>query len=221
MKKAESRYFNTAQRMDEALISLLSEKDFEYVTVREICTRAKVNRSTFYLHYETLGDLLEETIEGIHTRFYRSFSPGQAEKPAADALAADFSVADRPLEQLYLMTDEWLLPYLRFVRENKRVYRAIYSNTAAFGVERTFAGLFRNIFSPILSRYGVPREKHEYMMTFYRYGLSAVVMRWVRGDCAEPVESMGQLIASICGRPGQSEREDRPLEKTNPDLPKP
>ena len=34
MNKSESRYFATAARMDEAL---LTKKDFEYITVKEIC----------------------------------------------------------------------------------------------------------------------------------------------------------------------------------------
>ena len=62
MNKSESKYFNTAVRMDEALISLLARKDFAYITVREICETAGVNRSTFYLHYETMADLLSESV---------------------------------------------------------------------------------------------------------------------------------------------------------------
>jgi len=49
--------------MDEALICLLEKKDFEYITIKEICQEAGVNRSTFYLHYENTRDLLEETVE--------------------------------------------------------------------------------------------------------------------------------------------------------------
>ena len=37
MNKSESKYFNTANRMDEAMIKLLDRKDFEYITVKEIC----------------------------------------------------------------------------------------------------------------------------------------------------------------------------------------
>ncbi|MBQ8872345.1 MAG: helix-turn-helix transcriptional regulator, partial [Clostridia bacterium] len=47
--------------MDEALIRLLEKKNYEFITVKEICTKAGVNRSTFYLHYETMDDLLMET----------------------------------------------------------------------------------------------------------------------------------------------------------------
>ncbi|MGN1134205.1 MAG: TetR/AcrR family transcriptional regulator [Oscillospiraceae bacterium] len=58
MNKSESKYFNTAVKMDEALLSILETKDFKYITIKEICERAGVNRSTFYLHYENIGDLL-------------------------------------------------------------------------------------------------------------------------------------------------------------------
>ena len=61
MNKNESKYFNTAIRMDEALIALLEKKDFEYISIKEICQKAGVNRSTFYLHYENTADLLKET----------------------------------------------------------------------------------------------------------------------------------------------------------------
>lgn len=33
MNKSQSKYFNTACLMDEALIRLLENKDFEYITV--------------------------------------------------------------------------------------------------------------------------------------------------------------------------------------------
>ena len=49
--KHESKYFNTALLMHQALIILLETKDYNYITVKEICQKAGVNRSTFYLHY--------------------------------------------------------------------------------------------------------------------------------------------------------------------------
>lgn len=42
MNKSESKYFNTALLMDEALIRLLEVKDYEYITVKEICEKAGV-----------------------------------------------------------------------------------------------------------------------------------------------------------------------------------
>ena len=65
MNKAESKYFNTAKKMNLALISLLKKKPFEYITISELCEKAEVNRSTFYLHYENTYDLLGETTQHI------------------------------------------------------------------------------------------------------------------------------------------------------------
>ena len=56
MNKNESKYFNTAILFDEALIYLLENKDIEYITIKEICNKAGVNRSTYYLHYENIND---------------------------------------------------------------------------------------------------------------------------------------------------------------------
>lgn len=185
MDRSESKYFNTAKRMDEALLSLLREKSFEYVTIKEICARASVNRSTFYLHYENIGDLLLETIQTINERF------------RASQFQKEFDIDGKHPDELFFMTDEWIVPYLEFIKENKYVYKAIHSNAAAFGVEKAFNFYFRNVFSPILLKYGVSEDKHEYIMDFYRYGLTAVIMRWVDEDCEKPVEFVMEIISLI------------------------
>lgn len=118
MNKSESKYFNTALRMDEALIALLEEKDLEYITVKEICRRAGVNRSTFYLHYETIADLTDEAMDMIDRRFLSYFP--RREEEITDGIAS------REREELVLVTREYLLPYLRFIRDNKKVYRAAF-----------------------------------------------------------------------------------------------
>lgn len=182
MNRSESKYFNTARRMDEAFLSLLYEKDFEYITIKEICARANVNRSTFYLHYENIGDLLLETIQLVNEKFSSSY------------YEKNFSIHGKKRDELYFMTDKWIIPYLEFIRENKYIYKAIHENSTAFGVEKAFADFFGKVFSPILSVYGVPKEKHEYIMTFYRYGLVSVIMKWVDNDCAESPEFIMDII---------------------------
>ena len=73
MNKTESKYFHTATKFDQALLYLLEKKPFEYITVSEICKKADVNRSTFYLHYENTQDLLIETTQYVLKNFYEYF----------------------------------------------------------------------------------------------------------------------------------------------------
>ena len=107
MNRNESKYFRTAQKMDDALIALLEQKDFEFITVKEICEKAGVNRSTFYLHYENVGDLLSEATEMINRRFRDGYK-----KQLID-------IRIDSADDAFLITPEYIEPYLNFVKENK------------------------------------------------------------------------------------------------------
>ena len=192
MNKSESKYFHTAQRMDEALIALLEEKDLEYITVKEICHRAGVNRSTFYLHYETISDLLNETLEMINQRFL-SYFPQQEE----DVLG---NMGSREREDLVLVTREYLLSYLRFIRDNKKVYRAAFRNPGSMQAHARYGELKRRIFDPILERFAIPCPHRPYYMVYYMEGIIAIVKEWLRQDCADEVEMIAGIIES-CVRP--------------------
>ena len=104
MKKNDSKYFYTALLMNQALLSLLEKKDIEFISVTEITKKAGVNRSTFYLHYDTIYDLLEETIENLNKQFLSSFS-----------VNAPININDS--ENALLLTKEHLTPYLQFCKE--------------------------------------------------------------------------------------------------------
>ena len=179
---AKGRYFATAARMDEAFLSLLEEKDFAYVTVKEICRRANVNRSTFYLHYETLDDLLLESVEWMIDRF--------REHMALDAADVIERIRTCPLSELSFMTPRYLLPYLSYLEKNKRLFLTALRNAKTLELEKSYAGLFRHVLSPVLERFGVPERQRPYLMAFYMHGLMAIVTRWLEDDCRESKEEI-------------------------------
>lgn len=192
MNKNESKYFNTAQRMDRAFLSLLEKKEFAYITVKELCAEAGVNRSTFYLHYETLEDLLSECTDYLNDRF-REYMQQDSEKFFA-------RLKDCPLNELYLITPEYLVPYLNYVKEHKRLFAAAIKNTKALRLEETYNRMFRFVFVPILERYRVAADDMEYMMTFYVQGLVAVIIRWLKNDCVDTVERIIDVMQKCTGR---------------------
>ena len=59
MSDARVRY--TKRIIRETFLNLLREKDVPSITVKEICEKAGVNRTTFYNHYCDIYDLLEDT----------------------------------------------------------------------------------------------------------------------------------------------------------------
>lgn len=188
MNKSESKYFNTALRMDEALLALLEEKDLEYITVKEICHQAGVNRSTFYLHYETIADLVNETLERINQRFL-SYFPRQEEEILGN-------LGSREREALVLVTREYLLPYLRFIQDNKKVYRAAFRNPGSMQAHARYGELKQHILGPILERFEIPLAHRPYYIAYYVEGIAAIIKEWLRQDCGDAVEMIADIIES-------------------------
>ena len=54
------RVIKTIEAIKREFEALICEKNYEKITVKELCDRARINKKTFYHYYETLDALLEE-----------------------------------------------------------------------------------------------------------------------------------------------------------------
>ena len=185
LNKSESKYYNTACLMDEALILLLEKKEYSFITVKEICEKAGVNRSTFYLHYETIDDLLSECIEYVGNKLQKKF---------------DYKVIDNQviknskLEDLLLITPTYLIPYLEFLKENKVIYKIAYSQPNVLKEENVIKHLYKKIFEPILDRFLVPKNEQKYIMSFYLSGLGTIMIEWIKNNCKEEISTIVNIL---------------------------
>ena len=193
MNKSESKYFNTAAKMDEALITLLEKKDFEYITVKEICQQAGVNRSTFYLHYENTRDLLEESSRYLIERFLSYFSVQYQNLPQ--------TFPNYQLKNPVFITEEYLLPYLQFFRDNKKLLKTVLKHSGTFSFDEIYQRMFQHIFTPILTYFGYPEKEQDYVMHFYLNGIQSIIAQWLKNDCQQENEFICAVIKNcIFGR---------------------
>lgn len=172
--------------MDKAFLELLSQKDFVFITVKEICEKAGVNRSTFYLHYETVADLLSESADYVYEQFMNYMDPNS--RQILDKLN------ECTLDELNFITPEYLMPYLKFVKENKRLFKTVTENSGILRMDESYDKMFVNVFTPILERFRVPSCERTYMMAFYVRGLIAVITEWINQDCSVPAEDIISVI---------------------------
>ena len=186
MNKSESKYFSTAKKMDKALISLLEEKSFEYITISEVCKKANVNRSTFYLHYENMVDLLNETARFLLDGFMAYFDDEQ--KSIAKKLM------ESALDELNFISDEYLHPYLSYIKENRIVFSTVLLYADSFGFNEIFQRLYENIFDPVLERFNYPIADRKYAMMFYLNGITAVVTEWLKDGCEKTIGEVSRII---------------------------
>lgn len=65
MSKLDTRTIRTERRLRASLGSLIQEKDYESIVVKEILARAEVARSTFYTHFDDKEALLLSCVEQV------------------------------------------------------------------------------------------------------------------------------------------------------------
>ena len=193
MNKSESKYFNTAVKFNQTLLALLERKPFEYITIKEICQEAKVNRSTFYLHYENMNDLLYETIEFFIEQFNSNFDID------VEAFVHDLNQCD--IENLNFITEQYLIPFLSFMKDHHKIVNTALSQMTSIKLDLFYKRFSSAIFYPILERFAYPIEHREYAMKFYLNGIAAILKEWFRKDCSESIEEMCEIIQNcILGR---------------------
>ena len=186
MNKSESKYFATAARMDEAFLALLDKRNFAYITVKEICEAAGVNRSTFYLHYETMADLLSESVSHMNEQFLAHM------KKDTDAFVT--KMRDCPQDELYLITPEYLTPYLGYIEQHKRLFRTATENAAVLEMDKSYERMLRHVFTPILYRYGVREWERPYLLGFYIHVLMAIISLCFKNDCVDSIADVVNVI---------------------------
>ena len=181
--------------MDEALLLILENKDYEFITVKEICQKAGVNRSTFYLHYESMSDLLEEAIEMINQKFYSTFkvSPTFIQE----------NIKSKNKDNLILITSEYLTPYLKFVCEHKKLFKLTISKPYLLKSVDAFSFMNEKYFAPIMGVFGIEKDIQTYMIKYYINGIIAIVNEWLKNDCDKSIEEIIDIIFK-CIRAEQS-----------------
>ena len=88
--------------------------NYEYITIKEVCQTAGVNRSTFYLHYDNTNDLLQETTRYITDGFLDYFT--------VDEKNISQKYIDLDLKELVFIEPKYLVPYLTYIKDNKKVF---------------------------------------------------------------------------------------------------
>ena len=193
MDKAESKFHNTAVKMNDALFKLLETKDFTDITISEICKLANVNRTTFYAHYDNTYDLLEEARDNVMSKFFSNFSSViQGSNPLE-------------MEAEIFISDVFIIPYLNFVKENKRIIKVFCDNLNTFNTNEIYNLLFEKLWIPICNKKGLhDRTIINYMSKFFLNGINSIVIEWINNNCEDDILLLCEIII-LCVRPNKDE----------------
>ncbi len=59
------RIQTTLRNIHDAFYKLMLEKNYDAITVSDLCAEAQIGRKTFYMYYFSLDSLLEEILESM------------------------------------------------------------------------------------------------------------------------------------------------------------
>ena len=156
---------DSRDRIENALITLLQNRELTKISITELCVLAEVNRTTFYANYLDIYDLADAVqkrlINEVINLYQEEWEQGHA--------SHDFS-------KLFY-----------HIKENPLVYKTYFKlNTSnelpfmMYSIEEAFRR-FDN-------------QHTDYHITFFASGLTAVIKKWLDNDCRETPEEIISII---------------------------
>lgn len=160
-----------------ALMDLLKEKgSISKVSVRELCDRAELNRSTFYAHYQEPKDLLHE----IET----------------ELLDATEEHLKKIGQENDIGAHKYLLSFLQYIKENDKPFRTLLIDAADPDFRSRFMQQSIIQFVDNL-RIVLPKELEQYIYSYILNGNTGIIIQWVRSNYAIDENEIVNLLFAI------------------------
>lgn len=178
-KKQDRRLLRTRRRIREAFLSLLEEKD--RITVKELAERADIDRKTFYLHYTSTADVMEEIQDELLCHVTELLSEYDPAAPGDSA-----AVIFRQLNE--------------FVEANSSLYRRLLSaDRYSFFYHKLQNALQAVIVANWQQRPGLRLDamQLELYARFIAAGLMSIYVSWLENPRYTPEEVSGTVSALL------------------------
>ena len=160
-----------------ALMDLLKEKgSVAKISVRELCDRAELNRSTFYAHYNEPNDLLME----IET----------------ELLDATEEHLKKIGEENDAGAHKYILSFLQYIKQNDKQFRTLLIDSAdpefrSRFMQQSIIQFVENL------RIELPKELEQYIFSYILNGSTGIIIQWIRSDYAVNENEIVNRLFSI------------------------
>lgn len=176
----KTRY--TRMVLQDSLVELMVQKPVSRITVKELCDRADVNRTTFYAHYTCPYDVLRQ-IEDETLAWAEDMIAAILEK-------TDKSEAMGILEQI-----------LQYIVDNRKHIQILMSEQGDIGFQKQlFTLIYRHCgIGPSAVKDADPGSKELYFV-FVVNGSIGLIQHWLKGGLSKPVKEIAETIYTMASR---------------------
>ena len=159
--KHEITTFNTKKTIAASLKKFMEKKPLSKITVSEIVADCKINRKTFYYHFENIQDLLKWMLEQEAIEVVKNFD-------------------------LLLDYEDAINFVLDYVEENKHILNCAYDSIGSNELNRFFHNDFNSIVMTIINRYEeimgieVDNNFRIFICDFYTEAIVGMIVRLLK-----------------------------------------
>lgn len=174
------RVMLTKRLISEALLTMLKTRNINKISIRELCQIAGINRTTFYNHYGSQYDVLNEIAETYiqNTSF---------------TVINDLATGKN--------FDECLTRILQYIKDNLEFIKLVIDqkNYDLISHIRISLPQFDHMVIKHLPE-DLDLEEKKAIASYVQYGTVRLLKEWVLSDCVKPPEDVAKLILKIAGR---------------------
>ena len=173
--KQERRYRRTEALILNGLTTLLQQKSIKEITVRELADLVDINRSTFYLHYTDIYDLLEKTEQRLLQQLVNQ----------------NWTLPETPKNFFAFLEQAFTI-----LSENAQLCSALIGPNGDIAFLRNIEKMIREKGVQTLRSFA-PRELREqdlqYAISFALAGCMGLIEHWLKNGCPETPTHMAEL----------------------------
>lgn len=186
----DRRIVRTRLVIRDALTELIEEKGFEAVSVKDITTRANINRGTFYLHYRDKFDLLE-----------------QSEAEVIEGIIAIITKATSEDLETYRETGisvSLIVTVFEYIEEHAAFLKAILGPKGDVSFQSQLKAMFRkNLLeknlSPLIRKENL-QVPAEYFLSYVSSAHLGIIQQWLMSGRQETPAEMGRILSLLTFR---------------------
>ncbi len=169
-KSNNKRYQITDEKIENALLALLKDKDFNSTYVNDICKEAGIARTSFYSHYDDINDLILKTQNKYSNKILEILLTNKLSSKDA-----------------YTM-------YFSYLKDHSVFYKAYLISSDSRIFAKNTCDYLLDLYAERLNMDNINKRKKKYHMIFIGAGINAIACKWLLDGCIETPEEMTEIL---------------------------
>lgn len=168
----------TQNEIGNALLLLIKEREYNQITITDICKRAEIVRKTFYNNFDSKDDIMNFLINNI------------------------FLELEQKIDVEYMNVRRMLLIVFNFIMKYREDLLLFYKRgLLRFAYKNITTHITKEYILARLDKTMIDEKAHKYITANISSTLICVIETWIENDFAESVEYLAELTEFLINKP--------------------